>query len=44
MGSLIILPLLRDGWTSLMIASEKNLDKVVDVLLKNGAKVDAVDR
>ena len=38
-----IVTLLRDGWTSLMKSSSRGYDKVVDVLIKNGAEVDAVD-
>ena len=43
--SLNLITLLRhDGRTSLIEAAGRGYDKIVDLLLKSGAKVDAVDK
>ena len=44
MRSLNVVTLLRGGETSLMKASREGHDKIVDLLLKNGANVDAIDK
>ena len=44
MRSLNLMNLFRDGETSLMKATLRSRDEIVDLLLKSGANVDAVDK
>ena len=44
MRSLNILTFLRHGQSSFILASQNGYDEIVDLLLKNGANVDDLDK